>query len=51
MESDEIAISYKAEDINLGVAVLLKEFAPSEFVVRKTDGTLAPRETERERRL
>jgi serine/threonine protein kinase len=43
MESDEIAISYKAEDVNLGVAVLLKEFAPAEYIARKTDGTLAPR--------
>lgn len=41
---DDAAISYKAEDINLGVAVLLKEFAPSKFVVRRAGGALTVRE-------
>ena len=40
----ETAIAYKAEDINLGVAVLLKEFAPTPFVERTADQTLAVRE-------
>jgi serine/threonine protein kinase len=41
---DEIAISYKAEDINLGVAVLIKELAPAAFVARAADGDLDARE-------
>lgn len=41
---DETAIAYKAEDINLGVAVLLKEFAPTTFVERTSDQILVVRE-------
>lgn len=42
--SDDLAISYKAEDINLGVAVLIKEFAPAAFVTRTADDGLEPRD-------
>lgn len=42
--SDDLAISYKAEDINLGVAVLIKEFAPAAFVTRTADGGLEARD-------
>lgn len=44
LDSDETVISYKAEDINLGVAVLLKEFAPAQFMARAADDTLIVRE-------
>ena len=41
VERDETTISYKAEDVNLGVFVLLKEFAPASYVTRQDDGQLA----------
>lgn len=42
--SDDRTISYKAEDVNLGVAVLIKEFAPAAFVTRTADGGLESRD-------
>ncbi len=48
LSSDGVSVAYKAHDMNLGVAVQIKEYFPVEYAFRAKDGTLEAKSNEDE---